>query len=354
MLVEMSGRIASISRQTIAAAVRERFGFHFQSVPLSAELLTDVLLLAAEVGGVGIALRLLTGIGFQWWIPPVAAVAWLILWFGNFTAIEDGLGLLGLVTLSFVVAPWRLHADPAALGRGLMPSVPSHDGVRYAFLAVSILGATVSPYLLNFYASGAVEEKWSAEDLWINRATAFVGMGFGTIVSMGVLVTARAHAGAAAHPRRFVRAGGADVRAGVRALGRDAVRAGARRRLSRRGGGDRAQCRLPAGAGVQLDLGRGEEAARHGTLQRRLHRRADPRRRRGADRFRSAAHHAGVAGHDRDHHAAGRAAVSRADERPALRQGTHQRPDRQRRARGSRHPRRLFAVVVVPLEIFGG
>jgi Mn2+/Fe2+ NRAMP family transporter len=190
MLVEMSGRVAAVSRRTIAAAVRERFGFHFQAVPLFAELATDVLLLAAELGGVGIALRLLTGVGFQWWILPVAAVAWLILWLGNFTAIEDGLGLLGLVTLAFVVAPWRLHADPAALGRGLIPAVPSHDGVRFAFLAVSILGATVSPYLLNFYASGAVEEEWSAQDLWINRATSFAGMGFGTIVSMGVLVTA--------------------------------------------------------------------------------------------------------------------------------------------------------------------
>jgi Mn2+/Fe2+ NRAMP family transporter len=190
MLIEMSGRLAAVSRRTVAAAVRERFGCHFQLLPLGAELVTDVLLLAAEVGGVGISLKLLTGVGFEWWIVPVTTIGWLILWLGNFTAIEDGLGLLGLVTLSFVVAAWRLHPDAHALGRGLLPSLPRHDAVRYGFLAVSILGATVSPYLLNFYASGAVEEKWSESDLWINRTTSFAGMGFGTIVSMGVLVTA--------------------------------------------------------------------------------------------------------------------------------------------------------------------
>ena len=190
MLVEMSGRLAAVSRRTLAAAVRERFGLHFQLVPLLAELMTDVLLLAAEIGGVGISIELLTGIGFQWWILPVAAVAWLVLWLGNFTAIEDGLGLLGLVTISFVVAAWRLHPDAASLRHGLIPRWPAHDLVRYGFLAVSILGATVSPYLLNFYASGAVEEQWSEGDLWANRLTAFAGMGFGTIVSMGVLVTA--------------------------------------------------------------------------------------------------------------------------------------------------------------------
>ena len=56
---------------------------------------------------------MLTGIGFQWWVLPVGLVAWLVLWFGNFSVIEDGIGLLGMVTLSFVVAAWRLHPDPA-------------------------------------------------------------------------------------------------------------------------------------------------------------------------------------------------------------------------------------------------
>ena len=56
-------------------------------------------------------------------------------------------------------------------------------------MAVSIVGATISPYLLNFYGSGVIEEKWRESDLWINRITAYLGMGFGSVVSMGVLVT---------------------------------------------------------------------------------------------------------------------------------------------------------------------
>jgi Mn2+/Fe2+ NRAMP family transporter len=132
---------------------------------------------------------MLTGVGFQWWILPLGVVAWLVLWFGTFSVIEDGVGLLGLVTLSFVVAAWRLHPAGGPVAAGFVPSVPGHDITRYAFLAVSIVGATVSPYLLNFYSSGAVEEKWTAEDLWINRLTAFGGMGFGSVVAMGCLVT---------------------------------------------------------------------------------------------------------------------------------------------------------------------
>ncbi len=189
-LTEMAGRIAAVGKRSIAAAVRERFGFHFQIVPLGAEFIIDVLLLTAELGGAAIAVKMLTGIGFQWWIVPIGLAAWLVLWLGTFSVIENGVGLLGIITLSFVVAAWRLHPDIAPLARGFIPTLPHHDLTRYAFLSVSIVGATVSPYLLNFYASGAIEEKWTEQDLWINRLTAFFGMGFGGTVAMGCLVTA--------------------------------------------------------------------------------------------------------------------------------------------------------------------
>jgi Mn2+/Fe2+ NRAMP family transporter len=189
-LAEMAGRIAAVGKRSMAAAVRERFGFHFQIVPLGAELITDVLLLTAELGGAAIAVKMLTGIGFQWWILPTGLTVWLVLWFGNFSVIEDGVGLLGMITLSFVVAAWRLHPHILPLARGFIPTIPHHDLTRYAFLSVSIVGATVSPYLLNFYSSGAIEEKWTEQDLWINRLTAFLGMGFGSTVAMGCLVTA--------------------------------------------------------------------------------------------------------------------------------------------------------------------
>jgi Mn2+/Fe2+ NRAMP family transporter len=189
-LAEMAGRVAAVGKRSMAAAVRERFGFHFQVVPLGAEFVIDVLLLTAELGGAAIAVKMLTGVGFQWWILPLGVAAWLILWFGNFSVIEDGIGLLGIVTLSFVVAAWRLHPNPRSIAEGFIPSTPHHDLTRYAFLAVSIVGATVSPYLLNFYSSGAIEEKWSEKDVWINRVTAFLGMGFGSTVAMGCLITA--------------------------------------------------------------------------------------------------------------------------------------------------------------------
>src|SRR5215203_5449143 len=189
LLTEMSGRLSVISKRSLAAAVRERFGIHFHVVPLAAELVLALLLLTAELGGAGIAVKLLTGIGFQWAIIPIAVMVWTILWFSGFAVVEHGIGLLGLLTLSFVLAAWRLGPDPGDLARSFIPSLPTHDGVRYAFLAISIVGATVSRYLLNFYSSGTIEEEMKTEELWVNSVTAYGGTMFGALVAMGVLVT---------------------------------------------------------------------------------------------------------------------------------------------------------------------
>ncbi|HEY9662643.1 MAG TPA: divalent metal cation transporter, partial [Allocoleopsis sp.] len=135
-LVEMSGRLAAVSKHTLADAVRERFGFNFYILPLLAEVVVDFLVLGAEIGGVCIALQLVTGIAFQWWAIPVAFVIWLLLWKGTFGLIENGISFLGLVTLAFVVATFKLRPDLPEVAQALIPSLPQQDTAHYLFIAV--------------------------------------------------------------------------------------------------------------------------------------------------------------------------------------------------------------------------
>lgn len=187
-LVEMSGRLAAVSKHTLVDAMRERFGVNFYVVPFTAELLVDFLVLGAEIGGVCLALQLVTGISFPWWALPVAFVLWLLLWKGTFKIIENGTSFFGLITLCFVVAAFVLHPPWKLVGAGMLPSLPTHDKAHYWFIAVAILGALISPYLFYFYSSGAIEDKWDKGDLGINRGVAGLGMGFGSLVSLGLLV----------------------------------------------------------------------------------------------------------------------------------------------------------------------
>jgi Mn2+/Fe2+ NRAMP family transporter len=189
-LVEMSGRLAAVGKHTIADAMRERFGFNFFLVPLLGIAFVSLLVLAAEIGGVCLALQLATGIAFQWWALPVGLAVWLLLWKATFGVIEDGVALLGLVTVAFLVAAIRLHPPITELAAGVLPSLPTQDRAHYWFLAVSILGASITPYLFYFYSSGAVEDGWDEGHLATNRFVAVLGMSFGGVLAASVLVVA--------------------------------------------------------------------------------------------------------------------------------------------------------------------
>jgi len=191
-LVEQSGRLAAVSGATIPDAIRGRFGFNYYFLLLLTMAVVSLLVLAAELGGVCVALEFATGISYRWWAVPVALLAWLIIWKGTFELIEQGVSALGLVTLCFVVGAVMSRPDWGELARHLWPTPPDRDSARYWFIAVSILGASITPYLMFFYSSGAVEDHWDKSYLDANRAIAAFGMGFGTLISMGVLVVAAA------------------------------------------------------------------------------------------------------------------------------------------------------------------
>lgn len=190
LLVEQSGRLAAVSGRTIGDALRERFGINFFIIPLITGLVVSFLVLASEIGGVSLALQMATGISFRWWALPVAFAGWFLLWKGTFGVVEKGSSLLGLVTIVFIVAALKLHPDWRSVGMGLVPTAPSHDGPKYWYLAVSIIGASISPYLYMFYSSGAVEDGWGVDDLSTNKATAVLGMSFGGVLSAAVLIIA--------------------------------------------------------------------------------------------------------------------------------------------------------------------
>lgn len=190
LLLEMSGRLAAVSKHTIVDAIRERFGLPFSLFPTVIVLVVSFLVMAAELGGVALALQFATGIGIRWWAVPIAVVAWLLLWKGTFGIVEQGVSLLGLVTVVFLVGAIKLHPDWGAVAHGLVPTLPSHQPAHYWFIAVSILGASISPYLFIFYSSGAIEDRWNSSYLPINRITAGGGTLFGGALSLMVLVVA--------------------------------------------------------------------------------------------------------------------------------------------------------------------
>jgi Mn2+/Fe2+ NRAMP family transporter len=189
LLVEMVGRFTAVSQKPYAAAIREEFGFGFYLVPLTSEIIAESLLLAAELGGMAIALSLFTGISWHVLFPVAALIVFVMAWRAPFDWIENGPALFGLLMLSFVAGIIVLGGPPReALPTLWKPAIKQGELADYLYLVAATLGATISPYLLYFYSSGAREEGWSGSSLLLNRVTAFTGMGFGCVGSIAIVL----------------------------------------------------------------------------------------------------------------------------------------------------------------------
>jgi Mn2+/Fe2+ NRAMP family transporter len=189
-LIEMSGRFAAVTKKALPDTIREHFGFSFWLVPFLVLTLVHVLVLGAEIGGVCFALHLLTGLPLPLFALPVAILVWVILWRSTFNTIENSTSLLGLVALCFVVAAIQHHPPLHDVLAGALPSLPTRDHASYWFIAVSIIGAVIAPFLFYFYSSGAVEDDWDETYIPVNRAVSVMGMGFGSVISIGAIIVA--------------------------------------------------------------------------------------------------------------------------------------------------------------------
>jgi len=190
---EMAGRIAAVNQDPVFYLIRERNGYALGLGTLIAANIVCLLTCAAEIGGLALVLKLLVGGPYRLLVLGALLFLLLAVWFLSFQAIERVFGLLGLLMLVFVFSAIYLHPDWTQVGRSLLPNLPHVESPRdylvYAYFCVALMSSIMLPYETYFYSSGAIEEKWTEPDLWINRTTSYLGMGFGSIVSMGVLVT---------------------------------------------------------------------------------------------------------------------------------------------------------------------
>ena len=125
----------------------------------------------------------------------VSAIAlFLSMWVLSFKWIERTYGLLGLLMMVFVAAMIAIHPPWDKVAGGLVPQVPaglsSKELLRYGYFGVAILSAVMFPYEAYFYSSGGIEEQWGPKDLFTNRATATVGFGLGSLLSIAMLAIA--------------------------------------------------------------------------------------------------------------------------------------------------------------------
>ena len=194
VFAEMSGRVVAVSGRATFDIVRERLGPRMGLVNLFGSMAVTLLTFVAEIGGVALSLELATSVWEYLWVPVVGAALWIVLWRVKFALIENAFGLLGLALVVFAVALWQLQPDWGHLWHQAAGVEKPHaeEWSTYAYFAVALFGAAMTPYEVFFFSSGGVEEEWDAASIPIMRANVFIGFPLGGLLSLSIAAVATA------------------------------------------------------------------------------------------------------------------------------------------------------------------
>jgi Mn2+/Fe2+ NRAMP family transporter len=183
---EMSGRVAAVSGRPVFDVIRMRLGFGLGLVALLASAFVNLLTLAAELGGIAIVLQLLFDAEFSMFVVVAVLALIFIVALLPFGAIERLFGYGGLLIAVLIATAIHQQPDWGDVAQGLVPSF--HSSALYLYFVVGVFSAALMPYEVHFYSSGAIEERWTEENLNENRINAIVGYALGGILAVAVLV----------------------------------------------------------------------------------------------------------------------------------------------------------------------
>jgi NRAMP (natural resistance-associated macrophage protein)-like metal ion transporter len=156
----MCGRLGMVTGRGLAAVIR----LHYPRWVLWGSCLllitANVINIAADLGGMGEAAEMVTGVSKVIWTPVMTILITSFLFWSSYRRIARIFKWITLVLLAYVFTAFFAHVDwRAALSATFLPRLSfSQDSLS---VLVGILGTTISPYLFFWQAAQEVEEERS-------------------------------------------------------------------------------------------------------------------------------------------------------------------------------------------------
>jgi NRAMP (natural resistance-associated macrophage protein)-like metal ion transporter len=154
----MCGRLGMVTGRGLAGVIRRRYSKWILWGACSLLVVANVVNIAADLGGMADATRMVTGVNSLVWTPLYTALIVSFLFWSSYRQIARIFKWITLVLLAYVITAFFAGVNwRQALLATLIPHpVWSRD---YVEVLVGILGTTISPYLFFWQASQEVEEE---------------------------------------------------------------------------------------------------------------------------------------------------------------------------------------------------
>ena len=199
----VSARIGRVTGHGLAANIRLHYSPALLYVLVGLLLIANTINIAADIGAMAAALKLLIGGPAHWYAIAFAMVSLVLQIFIPFPRYAPILKMLTLSLFAYVATvfvvdvPWG-----EVLYRTIMPSISFK--ADYVMAVVAVFGTTISPYLFFWQASQEVEELRATEGeaplkeapeqahshLQRIKIDTYIGMGFSNLIAFFIILTA--------------------------------------------------------------------------------------------------------------------------------------------------------------------
>ncbi|MEI6600052.1 MAG: divalent metal cation transporter [Comamonadaceae bacterium] len=202
----LSARIGWVTGEGLAANINKMFPRWLTTSLVGLLVVANTINIAADIGAMGEALRLLVGGPLALYVLSFGALCVSTQVFFSYERTVRILKWLTLALFSYVAVILTVHVPwKQVISESLHPWVFSleHASVKeYAAMVVAVLGTTISPYLFFWQAAQEVEDsnrrpgakalkshpEYAAEHLSRIKDDTFVGMTFSNVVALCIVI----------------------------------------------------------------------------------------------------------------------------------------------------------------------
>ncbi|WP_441339345.1 NRAMP family divalent metal transporter [Pandoraea sp. PE-S2T-3] len=199
----VSAQIGRVTGDGIAANIRKHYPAWMLYSLVGLLLVANTINIAADVGAMGAALKLLIGGPAVWYAVAFGVVSLALQAFIPFPRYAPILKVLTLALLAYVATVFSVTISwGTVLYRTLLPEVSFNVG--YIVAVVAVFGTTISPYMFFWQASQEVEVQRATagqepltkapSQAWRNlkriRLDTYVGMAFSNVIAFFIILTA--------------------------------------------------------------------------------------------------------------------------------------------------------------------
>lgn len=201
----VSARIGRVTGHGLAANIRRHYPSWLLYGIVALLLSANTINIAADIGAMGAALKLLIGGSAHWYAIAFGTVSIVLQVFVPFPRYAPLLKSLTLALLAYVATVFVVKVPwDEVLYQTILPSLSLK--ADYVVAIVAVFGTTISPYLFFWQSSQEVEEQRAAagEEPLISapeqaraqlqriKVDTYIGMGFSNLVAFFIMLTAAA------------------------------------------------------------------------------------------------------------------------------------------------------------------